>query len=61
MSAWPKLSESALQIDKYLIVVLISPMRYQHMNPTMQTLSSLVLSVDLLLVKSGRGGCCRRF
>jgi hypothetical protein len=31
------------------------------MNPTMQTLSSLVLSLDLLLVKSGRGGCCRRF
>ena len=56
-----KLSESTRQIDNYLIVVLISGVRHQHMNPTMQTSSSLVLLVDLLLLKSSRGGCCRRF
>jgi len=48
-------------IDKYLIVVLLSAGRSKHMTPTMQAIGSLVLSLDLLLVKSGRGGCCRRF
>ena len=49
------------RIDKYLIVVLIFGWRLRHTKPTMQIASSLALSLDLLLLRSGRGGCCRRF
>jgi len=42
--------------------VLISSAALEaFLQRTMQTSRIILLSVDLLLAKSGRGGCCRRF
>ena len=54
----PELSK----IDKHSIVVLLSAtVPEAFLQRSMLTSRIILLSVDLLLVKSGRGGYCRRF